>query len=60
VEFVTPYFTCPKKENLEQEMEILYTAEESGPISLTEVTYSVRRALSLFYSPYGWATMHLL
>jgi hypothetical protein len=35
VEFVTPYFTCPEKENLQQEMEILYTTEESGHISPT-------------------------
>jgi hypothetical protein len=48
VEFVTPYFTCPKKETLEQEMEILYTAEESGPFSLVEFIYSVKSPLSLF------------
>jgi hypothetical protein len=52
VEFVTSYFTCPKKETLEQEMEILYTAEESGLFSLAEVTYSVRSPLSLFYTLY--------
>lgn len=26
-EFVTPYFTCPSKESLESEMELLYTTE---------------------------------
>jgi len=26
-EFVTPYFTCPEKETLEEEMELLYSQE---------------------------------
>jgi hypothetical protein len=49
-EFVTPYFTCPAKETLQEEMELLYSQEVQSPTFTCQTKETLQEEMELFHS----------